>query len=82
MVPEPDEIFKVKLTSIQTTELSSSGAAVLDRSASIATLSLGASNNPHGLIEFLPGASSPYYVRENEGDIDLWIVRHFGKMGM
>ena len=79
-MPEPDEVFKVKLTSITTTGLSNSGAAILDKSASIATLSLGASDNPHGLVEFSLG-ESPYRVREDIGFLRLTIVRHFGKMG-
>ena len=80
VIPEPDEVFKVKLTSIETTGLSQSGKAILDKSASIATLSLGASDNPHGLVEFSLG-ESPYRVRENVGQLQLTIVRHFGKMG-
>lgn len=79
-IPEINERFKLNLTSINSTGIDTSGAAVLDNSASIAYIVVGASNNPHGVLEFY-NAQKSIRVSESQGEVNVRIVRQFGKLG-
>lgn len=80
-IPEVNEKFLLNLTSVISTGIDSSGAAVLDQSASIAYIMIGASDNPHGVLEFYD-VQQPVHASESYGEVDIRIVRQFGKLGM
>ena len=79
-IPETTEKFKLTLYNVTTTGLSQSGAARLDPSGSDAWIVIGASNYPHGVIEFSEIAQ-PMKVKESDKSFEVRIVRHFGKLG-
>ncbi|XP_066912895.1 adhesion G-protein coupled receptor V1-like isoform X2 [Clytia hemisphaerica] len=78
--PETTEKFKLTLYNVTTTGLSQSGAARLDPSGSDAWIVIGASNYPHGVIEFSE-IDQPMKVKESDKSFEIRIVRHFGKLG-
>ncbi|XP_057301693.1 adhesion G-protein coupled receptor V1-like isoform X2 [Hydractinia symbiolongicarpus] len=79
--PEPNENFIINLTSVDTSGISKTGAAILDPSTKQAFISLGASNDPHGVFEFSP-VQQPIYIKENIGILELMIIRRYGKLGV
>ena len=79
-VPETNEQFKLVLHNITTVGISQTGAAKLDPSGREADLLIGASNDPHGIVEFSE-IIQPIRVRESDNDLELRIVRRFGKIG-
>ena len=79
--PEVEELYTLRLTAARTlsADISPSGAATLDSQATIATISIGASNNPHGVVEF---QSSSLVVLGEEGmPLQLTVIRQFGAFG-
>lgn len=79
-VPESHETFTVRLSDPTTAGISSTGAATLVAGDSTATIIIGASDEPHGIIEFA-SRSQPVRVEENIGHIDLRLVRNKGSIG-
>ena len=79
--PENHEIFTVRLSDPITTGISPTGAATLVPGDSTATVVIGASDEPHGIIEFAP-QSQPIRVTENVGTVDLRLVRIMGNIGV
>ena len=79
-VPESHETFTVRLSAPATTGISSTGAATLVAGDSTATIIIGASDEPHGIIEFAP-RDQPIRVNENVGHVDLRLVRNRGSIG-
>ena len=71
----------MRLSDPITTGISSTGAAVLVPGDSTAIIVIGASDEPHGIVEFAP-RSQPIRVTENIGTVDLRIVRIMGNIGM
>ena len=79
-VPESHETFTVQLSGPKTAGISSTGAATLVDGDSTATIIIGASDEPHGIIEFAPRIQ-PIRVKENVGHEDLRLVRNRGSIG-
>ena len=77
--PEPDEQFTIELVTIETTGISQSGKAALSRSK-LAYILLGASNDPHGVVEF-SSFTQPLHVKEDIIEVELQLIRHQGKIG-
>ena len=76
-----EEEFTVHLQSVKSTGIFPSGAATLDHTASKAFILVGASNDPHGFLAFAV-LEQPFLVEENQGYLELSIVRKFGDNGM
>ncbi len=77
--PEVEERFTLTLTSVDTLsdDVAPSGYAVLNPLATMATVTIRASNNPHGVVEFQSRS-----VRLAEGGaMGVAIVRQFGAIG-
>ena len=68
------------LVNVTSTGISLGGAATLDPSGHMAVILIGPSNDPHGVIEFSE-TSQPIRVKENGKNLELRIVRRFGKIG-
>ena len=77
--PELAEEYSLSLTGVQTLteDISVTGRAVLDTSATMATVTLRASDNPHGVVEF----QEMFVETEESGRLFLTIVREFGAIG-
>uniref|UniRef100_A0ABM5FTD0 Adhesion G-protein coupled receptor V1 isoform X1 n=1 Tax=Pogona vitticeps TaxID=103695 RepID=A0ABM5FTD0_9SAUR len=80
-VPEEKEEYQVILQNIRTEGVISTGAAVLDSQGDEAVLTVEASDEPHGVLNF---ASSSRVVLVQEGNytIQLFINREFGSLGI
>lgn len=80
--PELEERFTLTLVAIRTISAAispGSGAATLDLQASTADITIRASNNPHGQVDFQTASLS---VTVEEGQTrELIIVRQFGMFG-
>jgi len=80
--PELEERFTLTLVSVSTFSdniSSSAGAASLDPQASTADISISASNNPHGQVDFQTSSLS---LSLGEGlSQQLTIIRQFGSFG-
>ena len=79
-IPETNEEFKLVLDNVTTEGISQTGGATLDPSGHTAVLLIGASNDPHGVVEFSE-IIQPIRVKESDGSAEVRIVRHFGKIG-
>lgn len=80
--PELAERYTLSLDAIRTLSdsiSSESGAATLDPRASTATITIRASNNPHGQIDFQ--ASSLSVASEEGLAAQLTIIRQYGTFG-
>ena len=77
--PELAEEYSLSLTSVQTfsDDISSMGRAELDPSATMATITLRASDNPHGVVEFQEMTAET----EESSSLFLTVVREFGAIG-
>ena len=77
--PELAEEYSLSLTGVQTLteDISVTGRAVLDTSATMATVTLRASDNPHGVVEF----QEMSVETEESSRLFLTIVREFGAIG-
>ena len=80
-IPENHETFTVRLSAPITTGISPTGAATLVPGDSTATIVIGASDEPHGIIEFAP-QPQPIRVAENVGAVNLRLVRIMGNIGI
>eukprot|EP00794_Sanderia_malayensis_P009868 gene9868-10878_t len=79
-IPERNDLFTVRLSDPITSGVSETGAAVLVAGDSTATVIIGASDEPHGIIEFAP-RSQPIKVTETYGRITLRLIRTMGSIG-
>lgn len=80
-IPEVAEEYYLSLTAVHTVsdDISAMGAAQLDADATMATLTLRASDNPHGVVEFLQ--LSVVTQSEESSPVTLTVVREFGSIG-
>jgi G-protein coupled receptor 98 len=79
-MPETAEHYILRLHNISTVGVSSTGAAQIVIANSTASLTIKASNDPHGQVEF---DSSSLKVTTSEGNrqVSLTVVRLFGSIG-
>ena len=80
--PEIPEPYTVNITSVETlsTDISSrDGVAILDQTSSTATITIRASDNPHGIVEFQ--SSSLDVLTDESAMLELTIIRTFGTIG-
>ncbi len=77
--PEVEERYTLTLINVTTIsdDLSPSGHAFLDPLATTATVTIRASNNPHGVVEF---QSTSVQLMEG-GAMGVAIIRQFGAIG-
>ena len=80
-IPELSEEYTLSLTTVHTIsdDISQMGFAVLNIEASMATITLSASDSPHGVVEFQQ--SSVRVQSEESSPSTLTIVREFGTIG-
>jgi hypothetical protein len=81
-MPELAERYTLTLLQVRTVSefiSSQSGAATLDQQATMATITIRASNNPHGEVAFQ--ASSLAIRTLEESTPQLAIIRQFGTFG-
>ena len=77
-LPEIAELFTLRLE--QAMPLSSNiGMAVLDPLGTTATLTVQASDNPHGVVQFQPESATLSTDETDQGS--LTIIRTFGTIG-
>ena len=79
--PETEERYTLNLVSISTLSdfISPSGAAVLDQQGTTSSITIRASNNPHGVIQFQQSSLS---ARSQDGmTVEFTIIREFGTFG-
>ena len=79
--PELEERYTLNLISITTVSdlISPSGAAVLDPQGVTSSITIRASNNPHGVVQF---QESSLFANSQDGmTIQFTIVREFGSFG-
>lgn len=78
--PETHEVFVVRLSNIQTFGVASTGHASFFPGKTTATISISASDRPHGVVELESG--SRRVTRQDEKNFTLTVSRLFGKIGM
>ena len=80
-MPELSEVYTLSLVAVNTVsdDISQMGVAELDSQATMATLTVRASDNPHGVVEFQEG--SVRAQSEESSPITLTVVREFGAIG-
>ncbi|XP_030367415.1 adhesion G-protein coupled receptor V1 [Strigops habroptila] len=79
-IPEEKEEYQIILYNIKTEGVSSSGAAVLDSQGYEAVLTVEASDEPHGILNFASPSRVVLMPEENE-TVQLFINREFGSLG-
>ena len=79
--PELAEEYYLSLTAVHTvsSDISPSGSAEIDPDASMATITLRASDNPHGVVEFQE--ISVLVESEESSPAVLTVIREFGSIG-
>ena len=77
--PETYEVFVVRLSNIQTFGIASPGHASFIQGKTTATVSIGGSDRPHGVIELEAG--SRLVSRNDEKNFTLTVTRLFGDIG-
>ena len=79
--PELAEEYYLSLTEVQTLseDISEMGRAELDGDATMATITLRASDNPHGVVEFQE--LSVETQSQEDSPVILTVVREFGAIG-
>ena len=80
-MPELSEVYTLSLTAVRTVsdDISQMGAAELDSQATMATLTVQASDSPHGVLEFQE--ASVRVESEESSPVTLTVVREFGAIG-
>lgn len=79
--PEIEERYTLELVSITTISdvISASGAADFDQQGTTSSITIRASNNPHGVIQF---QQSSLTARSQDGmSVQFTIIREFGTFG-
>ncbi|KAM9251115.1 adhesion G-protein coupled receptor V1 [Cariama cristata] len=79
-IPEEKEEYQIILYNIKTEGVSSSGAAVLDSQGYEAVLTVEASDEPHGVLNFASPSRVVLMPEENK-TVQLFINREFGSLG-
>ncbi|XP_071587409.1 adhesion G-protein coupled receptor V1 isoform X2 [Heliangelus exortis] len=79
-IPEEKEEYRIILYNIKTEGVSSSGAAVLDSQGYEAVLTVEASDEPHGVLNFASPSRVILTPEENK-TVQLFINREFGFLG-
>lgn len=77
--PETHEVFVVQLSNIQTFDIASTGQASFIPGKTTATVSISASDTPHGVVELEAG--SRFVSRADEKNFTLTVSRLFGNIG-
>ncbi|XP_036619299.1 adhesion G-protein coupled receptor V1 [Trichosurus vulpecula] len=80
-IPEEKEEYQVILYNIRTQGVSSAGMAIIDSQGYEAVLTVEASDEPHGVLNFAP-SSRFVLVQEANTTIQLFINREFGSLGI
>ena len=80
-IPEIAEPYNVFIMSVETlsANIATSGAATIDPTSSIATVTIRASNNPHGVVEF--HMDSLNATTDESAVLYLTVIREFGLIG-
>ena len=79
--PEIEERYTLSLITVTTISdvISPPGAADFDEQATTSTITIRASNNPHGVVEF---QQSSLFARSQDGmTVQFTIIREFGTFG-
>ncbi|XP_048148596.1 adhesion G-protein coupled receptor V1 isoform X10 [Corvus hawaiiensis] len=79
-IPEEKEVYRIILYNIKTEGVSPSGAAVLDSQGYEAVLTVEASDEPHGVLNFASPSRVVLLPEENK-TVQLFINREFGSLG-
>ncbi|XP_068103893.1 adhesion G-protein coupled receptor V1 [Hyperolius riggenbachi] len=79
-IPEEKEEYRIILYDVKTEGVSGAGVAVLDEQGYEAVLTVEASDEPHGLLNFAP-SSRLVITQEANKTIQLFINREFGSLG-
>ncbi|NWX37327.1 GPR98 protein, partial [Notiomystis cincta] len=79
-IPEGKEEYRIILYNIKTEGVSPSGAAVLDSQGYEAVLTVEASDEPHGVLNFASPSRVVLLPEENK-TVQLFINREFGSLG-
>ncbi|XP_054253432.1 adhesion G-protein coupled receptor V1 [Indicator indicator] len=79
-IPEEKEEYQIVLYNVKTEGVSPSGAAVLDRQGYEAVLTVEASDEPHGVLNFA-SPSRVVVIPEENKTVQLFINREFGSLG-
>ncbi|XP_069736689.1 adhesion G-protein coupled receptor V1, partial [Phaenicophaeus curvirostris] len=79
-IPEEKEEYQIILYNIKTEGVASSGAAVLDSQGYEAVLTVEASDEPHGVLNFA-SPSRVVLTQEENKTVQLFINREFGSLG-
>ncbi|NWU90141.1 GPR98 protein, partial [Upupa epops] len=79
-IPEEKEEYQIILYNIKTEGVSPSGAAVLDSQGYEAVLTVEASDEPHGVLNFA-SPSRVVLIPEENKTVQLFINREFGSLG-
>ena len=77
--PETHEVFVIQLSNIQTFGIASTGQASFIPGRTTATISISASDRPHGVVELEAG--SRLVDRADENNFTLTVSRLFGNIG-
>ncbi len=77
---EIDEQFQVILRNPVTSGISRTGAAQINSRMATATVTVAASNEPHGVFEFQQ-SSRRVTVQESENIVELSVARLYGNIG-
>ena len=80
-IPELQEVYLLSITSLRTVseDISQLGVAELDSQAAMATITVQASDSPHGVVEF---QTNSVRVSSEESSLPLLtVVREFGTIG-
>ena len=77
---EAREIFTVRLSNVQTFDIAASGHASLIDEESTSTITIGGSDDPHGVVEFQE--SSRNVTTAEDRNTTLTVARLFGNIGM
>uniref|UniRef100_A0A4X2LMN9 Adhesion G-protein coupled receptor V1 n=1 Tax=Vombatus ursinus TaxID=29139 RepID=A0A4X2LMN9_VOMUR len=80
-IPEEKEEYQVILYNVRTQGVSSTGMAIIDSQGYEAVLTVEASDEPHGVLNFAP-SSRFVLVQEANITIQLFINREFGSLGI
>ncbi|XP_048187347.1 adhesion G-protein coupled receptor V1 [Perognathus longimembris pacificus] len=79
-IPEEKEVYQVILSDIRTQGVPPAGIALLDAQGYAAVLTVEASDEPHGVLNFAP-SSRFVLLQEANVTIQLFINREFGSLG-
>ncbi|XP_074063616.1 adhesion G-protein coupled receptor V1-like isoform X2 [Macrotis lagotis] len=80
-IPEEKEEYQVILYNVRTQGISLTGMAIIDSQGYEAVLTVEASDEPHGVLNFAP-SSRFVLVQEANITIQLFINREFGSLGI